>query len=64
MELTAKHREYWHKNCSSPQYCCFIWFLVTFVEGWYARELNAYTFWASRSASTCPRRVRCSCMSR
>ena len=21
-----------------------IWFVVTFVEGWYARELNTYTF--------------------
>jgi putative solute:sodium symporter small subunit len=44
MELTAKHREYWHKNLIVTAMLLFIWFLVTFVEGWYARELNAYTF--------------------
>ena len=44
MELTAKHREYWHKNLIVTAILLFIWFLVTFVEGWYARELNAYTF--------------------
>jgi putative solute:sodium symporter small subunit len=44
MELTAKHREYWHKNLLVTSVLLFIWFLVTFVEGWYARELNAYTF--------------------
>ena len=44
MELTSKHREYWHKNLIITAILLFIWFLVTFVEAWYARELNAYTF--------------------
>ncbi len=40
MELTAKHHEYWHKNLIVTAILLFIWFLVTFVEGWFARELN------------------------
>ncbi len=40
MELTAKHHEYWHKNLVVTAILLFIWFLVTFVEGWFARELN------------------------
>lgn len=44
MELTAKHHEYWRKNLVVTSILLFIWFLVTFVEGWYARELNAFTF--------------------
>ena len=43
MELTAKHEEYWHKNLVVTAILLFIWFVVTFVEGWYARELNAIT---------------------
>jgi putative solute:sodium symporter small subunit len=43
MELTAKHQEYWHKNLVVTAVLLLIWFLVTFVEGWYARELNAFT---------------------
>ena len=44
MELTDKHREYWHKNLVVTAILLFIWFVVTFVEAWYARELNAFTF--------------------
>ena len=40
MQLTAKHQEYWHKNLIVTAILLFIWFLVTFVEGWFARELN------------------------
>ena len=40
MELTANHHEYWHKNLIVTAILLFIWFLVTFVEGWFARELN------------------------
>ena len=43
MELSAKHREYWHRNLAVTAILLFIWFVVTFVEGWYARELNAFT---------------------
>jgi len=44
MQLTAKHEEYWRKNLVYTAVLLFIWFVVTFVEAWYARELNAFTF--------------------
>jgi putative solute:sodium symporter small subunit len=44
MELTQKHREYWHKNLVVTAILLFIWFVVTFVEAWYARELNQFSF--------------------
>ena len=44
MELTAKHKEYWRKNLRITAVLLAIWFIVTFVEGWYARELNSITF--------------------
>ena len=44
MELTAKHQEYWRKNLVITAVLMLIWFIVTFVEAWYARELNQFTF--------------------
>jgi putative solute:sodium symporter small subunit len=44
MELSAKHQEYWRKNLVITAVLMAIWFLVTFVEGWYARELNQFSF--------------------
>ena len=44
LQLTEKHREYWHKNLVITAILLVIWFVVTFVEGWYARELNNITF--------------------
>ncbi|MEK6593501.1 MAG: DUF4212 domain-containing protein [Pseudomonadota bacterium] len=44
MELSAKHQEYWRKNLLITAILMVIWFIVTFVEGWYARELNSITF--------------------
>ena len=44
MQLTEKHQEYWRKNLVYTAVLLFIWFLVTFVEAWYARELNGITF--------------------
>jgi putative solute:sodium symporter small subunit len=43
MELSEKHREYWRKNLVVTAVLLFVWFLVTFVEAWYARELNGVT---------------------
>ncbi len=43
MELTEKHHEYWRKNLVVTSILLLIWFIVTFVEGWYARELNGVT---------------------
>lgn len=44
MELTEKHHEYWRKNLVVTAILLAIWFVVTFVEGWYARDLNNVTF--------------------
>lgn len=44
MELSAKHEEYWRKNLIITAVLMVIWFVVTFIEGWYARELNSITF--------------------
>jgi putative solute:sodium symporter small subunit len=44
MELTAKHHEYWRRNLVITAILLLIWFIATFVEAWYARELNAITF--------------------
>jgi putative solute:sodium symporter small subunit len=40
MQLTAKHREYWGKNLRITAILMFIWFVVTFVVAYYARELS------------------------
>ena len=44
MELTEKHQEYWRKNLVYTAILLFAWFVATFVEAWYARELNGITF--------------------
>jgi putative solute:sodium symporter small subunit len=44
MQLTDKHREYWRKNLVITAILLAVWFVVTFVEGWYARDLNNVTF--------------------
>jgi putative solute:sodium symporter small subunit len=44
MQLTEKHNEYWHKNLVITGILLFVWFVATFVEAWFARELNSMTF--------------------
>ena len=44
MQLTQRHREYWSKLLTITFTLLAIWFVATFVVGWYARELNAITF--------------------
>jgi len=44
MELTPRHHEYWRKNLVVTVILLLAWFVVTFVEAWYARELNNITF--------------------
>ena len=41
MQLTAKHNEYWRKNLVITAILFCVWFVVTFVEIWFARELNS-----------------------
>ena len=43
MQLTEKHREYWHRNLVITTILMVVWFIATFVVGWYARELNSTT---------------------
>jgi putative solute:sodium symporter small subunit len=40
MQLTEKHKEYWRRNMKMTAILLVIWFVVTYVVGWYARELN------------------------
>ncbi len=44
MQLTEKHHEYWRKNLVITAILLLVWFVVTFVEAWFARELNQYSF--------------------
>ena len=38
-ELTARHKEYWRKNLRLTGILLGVWFVVTFVMAWYARDL-------------------------
>lgn len=40
MQLTEKHQEYWHRNLRITAILLAIWFIVTFVVAWFARELS------------------------
>jgi putative solute:sodium symporter small subunit len=44
VQPSAKHQEYWRKNLTITAILLFVWFVATFIEGWYARELNSMTF--------------------
>jgi putative solute:sodium symporter small subunit len=44
MQLTEKHKEYWKKNLRLTSVLLAIWFFVTFVIGWFARDLQGITF--------------------
>jgi putative solute:sodium symporter small subunit len=41
MQLSQKHHEYWNRNLKVTAILLFIWFVVTFVASWFARELNS-----------------------
>lgn len=43
MELSPKHREYWTKNLRITASLLAVWFVVSFVASFFARELNAFT---------------------
>ncbi len=40
MQLTDRHREYWSKNLRITAVLLTIWFVVTFVLGYFARDLS------------------------
>lgn len=51
LQLTEKHREYWRRNLNLTMVLLAIWFVVTFVVGYFARELSfsffgwPFSFW-------------------
>jgi putative solute:sodium symporter small subunit len=53
MQLTDKHREYWGKNLTIPGLLLALWFFVTFVLGFFARDLTfsffgwPFSFWVA-----------------
>jgi len=44
MQLTEKHKQYWNINLKISSFLLVLWFVFTFVMGWFARELNEFTF--------------------
>lgn len=44
MLLTEKHKQYWQKNLKLTGSLLVLWFVVTFVLGWFARDLQSITF--------------------
>jgi putative solute:sodium symporter small subunit len=53
MQLTEKHREYWRKNLRITGALLLLWFFVTFVLGYFARDLTfsffgwPFSFWVA-----------------
>jgi putative solute:sodium symporter small subunit len=51
VQLTDKHREYWQRNLKITAILLAIWFVVTFVVGFFARDLTfnffgwPFSFW-------------------
>ena len=43
MQVSKKHRDYWRKNLILTAILLAIWFVVTFVVSYFARELNSIT---------------------
>jgi putative solute:sodium symporter small subunit len=44
MQLSQKHQEYWNKNLRITAILLAIWFVVTFVISYFAREINSVNF--------------------
>jgi putative solute:sodium symporter small subunit len=44
MQLTEKHKEYWSRNLKITGVLLFIWFLVTYVMGYFAVPLAEINF--------------------
>ncbi len=40
MKLSEKHEQYWSRNLTITAVLLAIWFIVTYVVGWFARDLN------------------------
>ena len=44
MQMTENHRLYWQKNLRLTSILLAIWFVVTFVMAYFARDLSSVTF--------------------
>jgi len=53
VQATERHRQYWQKNLRITGILLAIWFFVTFVLGYFARDLNfnffgwPFSFWVA-----------------
>ena len=53
MQLTARHHEYWRKNLQITGILLALWFFVTFVVVFFARDLTfsffgwSFSFWVA-----------------
>ncbi len=43
MQLSDRHQQYWHRNLGLTLVLLAIWFIATFVVGWFARDLQGIT---------------------
>jgi putative solute:sodium symporter small subunit len=44
MQLTERHKAYWRRNLRITSWLLAIWFVVTFVVSYFARELGTVVF--------------------
>ncbi len=57
MQLTETHKQYWKKNLRITAVLLAIWFVVTYVVGFFARDLNftffgwPFSFWMASQGS-------------
>ena len=57
MQLTESHQRYWRKNLNLTATLLAVWFVVTFVVSFFARDLNftffgwPFSFWMASQGS-------------
>ena len=57
MQVSENHQRYWQKNLRITAILMFIWFVVTFVVSFFARELSfnffgwPFSFWMGAQGS-------------
>ena len=57
MQLTEGQKQYWSRNLRKTSFLLAIWFIVTFVVGFYARDLSfnffgwPFSFWIGAQGS-------------
>jgi putative solute:sodium symporter small subunit len=53
MQVSENHQRYWAKNVRMTSILLFIWFVVTYVAAYFARDLNfnffgwPFSFWVA-----------------